>query len=222
MKTARVLVWDLPVRAFHWLLALSFAGAYLLSDTERLRDIHVMFGYTALGLVVFRVFWGFAGSRYARFRSFLHSPRETLDYLRSLPTGAARRYLGHNPAGSLAIWAIISLALMVGVSGWATYNDLGGEDVGELHEFLSNAWLAVVAIHIAGVLASSLMHRENLPASMVTGCKAASPGAGITGSARAAGVLVVVAVLAFWAFSLAGDGKPPPETAAASLIATGP
>ena len=54
----RIMVWDLPVRAFHWLLAGSFAGAWLLSESERWRDVHVMLGYTVLGLVTLRIVWG--------------------------------------------------------------------------------------------------------------------------------------------------------------------
>jgi cytochrome b len=110
--TIRVLIWDLPVRVFHWALAVSFAGAYWLSETERLRDIHVMFGYTVLGLLAFRLVWGFVGTRYARFRSFLFSPRETVDYVRSLFRRSDRRFLGHNPAGSFAIWAILGVAAL--------------------------------------------------------------------------------------------------------------
>ena len=70
----RILVWDIPTRVFHWLLALSFAGAYLTAESERYRDIHVVLGYTLLGLIGFRLLWGFFGTRYAQFRSFLFSP----------------------------------------------------------------------------------------------------------------------------------------------------
>jgi cytochrome b len=101
--TFRVLIWDLPVRVFHWALVASFAGAYWLSESERLRNVHVMFGYTVLGLVVFRLTWGFVGTRYAQFRSFLYSPREAMAYVRSLFSRSDPQFLGHNPAGSFAI-----------------------------------------------------------------------------------------------------------------------
>jgi cytochrome b len=71
-------VWDLPVRVFHWLLAASFAGAHVVSESERLRGVHVILGYTTLGLIAFRVMWGFVGPAFARFRSFLFSPIEEL------------------------------------------------------------------------------------------------------------------------------------------------
>jgi cytochrome b len=174
----QIRVWDLPVRAFHWALVASFAGAYWWSDSERLRNVHVNLGYIVLGLVAFRVFWGFVGTPYARFRTFLFTPREALAYVRSLFRGSDRRFLGHNPAGSFAIWAILGLAALTGVTGYATYNEIGGDPLEELHEFLANAWLWVVGIHVSGVLLSSLLHRENLVAAMITGYKRTEPAPG--------------------------------------------
>jgi cytochrome b len=171
MTTSKLLIWDLPVRAFHWLLAASFAGAWFLSESERLRDVHVLLGYAVLTLVGFRLVWGFIGSRHARFASFLYSPREAIAYLRDLPHGGGPRYLGHNPAGSFAVWVILGLAALTGLAGYATYNEIGGEWVAEVHETLANLWLAAVIAHVAGVVISSLAHRENLAAAMVTGYK---------------------------------------------------
>lgn len=79
----KILVWDLPTRAFHWLFALSFIAAYLSSEDDWL-TFHVTFGYTVLGLVAFRLLWGFAGTRYARFSSFGYAPARALAYLRAL------------------------------------------------------------------------------------------------------------------------------------------
>lgn len=211
----RVLVWDLPVRAFHWLLASSFAVAWLLSDSERTRDIHVMLGYTVLGLIAFRVVWGFAGTRYARFRSFLYRPREALAYVGGLLRGNARHYAGHNPAGSFAIWAILGLAVLTAGAGWATFYEIGGDAFEELHELFANAWLIVVFMHVAGVIVSSLLHRENLARAMLNGYKQAEPGEGIRRGATVIGALVVAAVVGFWTWSLAA----PPASAAADGVA---
>ena len=60
-----ILVWDLPVRVFHWLLALSFAGAWITAESERWRLLHVTLGYTLGGLLAFRVLWGLVGTRHA-------------------------------------------------------------------------------------------------------------------------------------------------------------
>ena len=172
MSKARIFVWDLPTRLFHWLLALSFAGAFLTSESERYRDIHVMLGYTMLALVAFRLVWGLIGTRYARFASFSYGPRAVLTYVKSLFAGAPQHYLGHNPAGGWSIYALLALSALAGVTGYATYNDLGGHAMEEVHEALADGLLAFVVVHLAGVLASSLLHGENLVRSMITGYKA--------------------------------------------------
>ncbi|MFO1456734.1 MAG: cytochrome b/b6 domain-containing protein [Steroidobacteraceae bacterium] len=208
--TRRVRVWDLPVRVFHWALVAAFGAAYLLSESERQRDLHVMFGYTVLGLVAFRLLWGFVGTHYARFSSFLFGPRATLQYLVGLVSGRAERHLGHNPAGSWAIWAILGLAAATGVTGYMTFNELGGEAVEEIHEALANAWLVVVFVHVAGVIASSVMHRENLVRAMVTGYKQATAGASVPAvpARHAVGLLAALAVVGFWIYCSLTGGVP--------------
>src|SRR4051812_17502581 len=76
----QVLVWDLPVRAFHWLIALCFAGAWLTAESEQWQLLHVTLGYTMAILVVFRLVWGMVGSRYARFSSFVRGPAAVARY----------------------------------------------------------------------------------------------------------------------------------------------
>ena len=194
----KILVWDFPTRAFHWLLALSFAGAFLTAESERYRDVHVTLGYTMLGLVAFRLVWGLVGTRYARFWSFAFGPRSVLTYLKSLLTRSPQHYVGHNPAGSWAIYALLTLIVLAGASGWATYEDLGGHWMEEVHEAFANLLLAVVALHIAGVAVSSLVHGENLVRSMVTGYKSGEPAAGVRYRHRAIGAALVAAVAVFW------------------------
>ena len=171
----RTLVWDVPTRMFHWLLAISFAGAFLTAESERYRDIHVMLGYTLLGLIAFRLLWGFVGSRYARFRSFLFKPGEIVAYVTSLLKAKPAHYLGHNPAGSVAVYLLLALGIAVGISGVVVFQDIGGDAWEELHEMASYAMLSVVGLHLAGVLASSVLHRENLVRAMITGFKSAQP-----------------------------------------------
>lgn len=202
----KIKVWDLPVRVFHWLLAASFAGAYVLAESERLRNVHVMLGYTVLGLIAFRVLWGLVGSRYARFGSFLYGPGAALRYLREALQGRPQRYAGHNPAGSWAVYAMLLLGTATGISGYLRFNDLGGAGMEELHEVIGNVWLVVVGAHVVGVLFSSFVHRENLVRAMITGYKQGAASASIPGSAPAIGVVMAVAVLGFWGWALlAGD-----------------
>jgi cytochrome b len=206
------IVWDLPVRVFHWLLAASFVVAYAISDSERWRNLHVALGYTALGLVAFRLLWGLVGTHYARFSSFRYRPSEAVTYLKEIATGRPRNYVGHNPAGSWAVYAILALGLTTGVSGYLSFNEIGGDVFEEAHEFLANAWLVVVLLHVAGVIVSSLAHRENLARAMVTGYKLGASERAATGlGVSALGLAVATAVLAFWTWSALGGVGPVPS-----------
>lgn len=200
----KVKVWDMPVRVFHWMLALSFAGAYALSESERLRNVHVMLGYTVLGLLAFRLAWGFVGTRYARFRSFAYSPLAAIRHLRDEMKGRAARYVGHNPAGSWAIFGLLVLGAATGVTGYLTFNEIGGEAFEEAHELLANAWLLLVVVHVIAVVLSSVVHRENLVRSMITGNKPGTLDEAAPRTARVLGVTLAAAVLGFWTWSLSG------------------
>jgi cytochrome b len=204
---SRRLIWDLPTRVFHWALAASFVGAYLLAETDGARTLHVTFGYTVAGLVAFRLLWGFVGSPHSRFRDFAYSPAAALRYLRDLAGGRARDYDGHNPAGSWAIYALLALAGATAVAGWLTYNKVGGEMFEEVHEVLANAWLVLVVVHVAGVIVGSLAHRRNLVATMITGRR--SGDGVVTPTARPGWVLgsaLLATVVGFWTWSATTGG----------------
>lgn len=195
---ATVLVWDLPLRVFHWLLALSFVGAFLTAESERWRDVHAVLGYTTLALVAFRLLWGVSGTRYARFGALPIAPRRALSYLKSMVAGRPEHHVGHNPAGSLAIYALLLLAGAAALSGFAALADNGDGWLGEMHEGFANALLAVVIIHVAGVVAGSLAHRENLPLAMLTGRKRGMPGTGIGQPRRLVAAALAALVLGIW------------------------
>ncbi|HJV52385.1 MAG TPA: cytochrome b/b6 domain-containing protein [Noviherbaspirillum sp.] len=196
--TRQVLVWDVPVRVFHWLMVLSFAGAYLTAESERWRLLHVTLGYTMAGLVGFRILWGLMGTRYARFSSFVRGPKAVAHYLGSLVHGKPEHHTGHNPAGALAILALLGLTLAVAASGWATYNELSGDWLEEAHEAIANIMLAIVGLHVAAVVLSSWLHGENLVRAMFTGRKPGRPEEGIRSAWRTVAALMLVAVLGFW------------------------
>jgi cytochrome b len=202
---AKTRVWDLPTRAFHWTFAACFAGAWLTAESERWRDVHVMLGYTFAGLLAFRLIWGFVGTRLARFDSFLFAPARVVGYVKSLLRAAPEHHLGHNPAGALAIFALLALGLLVAASGFARYWEIGGEWFEEAHEAAASAMLALVGVHLAGVLVSSVMHRENLARAMVTGWKTGRPEDGIASFRTPVGVLLLAAVLGFWAYAASGN-----------------
>ena len=156
---------------FHWLQALSFGAAYLTAFSERLRNYHVALGYILLGLIAFRLLWGFIGTRYARFSSFLFNRGEIVAYLISLVKGNPVHYLGHNPVGSVSIWLLLALGMFIGVTGVLALQDDASDIVVDMHGVATNVMLAIIFLHLLGVLMSSILHRENLVRAMITGFK---------------------------------------------------
>jgi cytochrome b len=219
--TGSRLVWDLPTRVFHWALAGSFLGAYLLAEEDGSRNLHVMFGYTVAALLVFRLLWGFVGSTHARFRDFAYGPGAAIAYLGDLVRGRARDCEGHNPAGSWAIYGLLALAAATALTGWLNYNQVGGEAFEEIHEVLANAWLVMVVVHVAGVVVSSVAHRRNLVVAMITGRRGGgrvtgavaaageskpARGSSPTGPRWALGSALAAAVLGFWGWAVTTGG----------------
>jgi cytochrome b len=213
--TDRVRVWDLPVRVFHWALAASFAGAYLLSESDRWRHAHVMLGYTVLGLIAFRLLWGMVGTHHARFGSFAFSPLAALRHLREAVRGRGRRYLGHNPAGSWAVWGLLLLGAATGITGYLTLNRVAGESFEDAHEILANAWLTLVGLHVLGVFFTSVLQRESLVRAMWTGDKPGVLGEPEARPHRLIGISLAAAVFGFWAWSLS---TPPPMAFAGAEV----
>lgn len=193
-----VLVWDLPTRAFHWLLVLAFAAAYLSGEAERFPLLHVTMGWTVAGLVAFRVLWGWVGTRHARFAQFVRGPGAVGRYLASLATPRPLHYAGHNPAGGWAVLVLLALCAATALSGWASVQPGSAEFLEDVHEALAGSLLAAVGVHVAAVALSSWVHRESLVRAMFTGMKRGAAGDAITGAVTWLGALVVAAVLAFW------------------------
>jgi cytochrome b len=182
-----VKVWDPLVRVFHWSLVLAFATAFVVEDD--LLRVHVWAGYLTLVLIAVRLVWGLAGPRHARFSDFVRGPSHVLGYLRDALQRRAKRYLGHNPAAGAMVIALLTMVSATGLSGMALFGaqelsgplapmlrGLGpdwGHGLEEVHEVLANLTLALVVVHVLGVLFSSLSHRENLIRSMLDGRKRA-------------------------------------------------
>ncbi len=178
-------IWDPLVRLFHWSLVLSFTIAYFTEGD--LLYLHVWAGYVVLGLILFRIFWGFVGPRYARFKNFVY-PRDTIKaYIKDILAFRAKRYLGHNPAGGAMIIALIICLLITTISGLAIYGiekhagplapmlghlDKFWEEAIEIfHQFFANFTLVLVLAHVSGVVFESRLHHENLVKSMFNGYK---------------------------------------------------
>jgi cytochrome b len=203
MTTKQILVWDLPTRLNHWLMAGSFVVAYATGESEAWRLVHVAAGLTLAALVAFRLVWGVAGSRHARFAGFVRGPAAVLGYLAGLVRGQPGHWAGHNPAGGWMILGLLALGGLTAVSGLGVYLEWGGGDAFEdLHEAVASLMLAAVGIHLLGVVSASLLHRENLVRAMVTGLRRGEAGEAIPGAYAWALVLPIMAVAAAIWFAL--------------------
>ena len=128
----------------------------------------------------------------------MRGPAAVKRYLLAILRGQPEHHVGHNPAGALAIVAMLGLTLAIGASGWSVYNEIGGDWLEEVHEFAANLMLAIIGVHIVGVMLASWMHHENLTRAMIDGRKAARPEEGVRSAWRSVAALMVVAVLGFW------------------------
>jgi cytochrome b len=166
-------VWDPLLRLLHWLLAACVVAAWL--TRAGWGKWHEWIGYATLVLVALRLVWGWIGPRHARFTQFVRSPSATLAYARQVVAGRELRHIGHNPLGGWMIVALLAVTALAAASGWLYVTDAywGDERVEDLHEALAIALLALAALHVLGVVAASLRHRENLVASMIHGRKRA-------------------------------------------------
>jgi cytochrome b len=194
-----VKVWDVLVRLFHWSLVIVFFIAYFTGDEENIW--HIYAGYTVLGLVSFRLVWGFIGTKHARFTDFIYSPKAVIQYLKELITKHPKHYLGHNPAGGWMVMLLLISLFVVTVSGLKVYaieegkgpladsnkitiisqsyanddeeehEDEEEEFWEEIHEASTNFTLLLIFLHIVGVIVASKLHNENLIKAMITGKK---------------------------------------------------
>ena len=169
----RIKIWDLPLRLFHWLLVIAVALAFLSSEEDSaLNDWHILSGWVAGTLIVFRLIWGFVGGEHSRFSDFVR-PSRIAEHISGLLGGRREVSLGHNPLGAIAVIVLLGLT---GVTVWA--GAFGGEGAEELHETVAWTLLAMVALHVVAVVVMSLLERENLVRAMITGTKPAVRHAG--------------------------------------------
>ena len=169
----QVRVWDPLVRIFHWGLVAAFAIAYITGDEWE--DVHYVAGYTIMGLVAFRIIWGLVGPRHARFWSFIYHPSTVISFLKDSVAMKAKRYIGHNPAGGAMVITLLLLLVFQTATGYAMLLEQFDkyEWIEDVHGVSANILLALVILHVLGVVLASFEHKENLARSMVTGRKRA-------------------------------------------------
>jgi len=137
----KIKVWDPLVRLFHWSLVLFFTVAYFTGEEEGI--LHIYSGYIVLGLITFRLLWGFIGSKYARFSNFIHTPQYIFSYFKSLIKGQPKHYLGHNPLGGAMVITLLISLFMVSYTGlklYAVEEGLGPLAQGNTISVISNAY----------------------------------------------------------------------------------
>ncbi|MFC3095971.1 cytochrome B [Alteromonas sediminis] len=186
-------IWDIPVRICHWAIVLlviaQWVTAELLDDAIQW---HAWFGYGLLGVVVFRLLWGFIGSRYARFGQFLASPKTVLHYLVATFKGEAPTYTGHNPLGGWMALFLLLVLLVQSITGLfmtdeiffsAPYFSAVSSDVQSLMNTLHHQAFTVIQIavllHVIAALIYVFVKKQPIIKAMVTG-KKPTPESGIS------------------------------------------
>ena len=175
-----IYLWDLPIRIFHWSLALLILGSFITAKIGGdLMDIHAKCGIAIIGLIVFRIAWGFIGSTYARFKSFFYSPQQLLSYLKGQWDG-----IGHNPLGALSIFLMLGLITLQSVTGLFSNDDITfngpffsyiekdtSDGITSFHHTLSNILLGFITLHIVVIFFYTWHKKDNLISPMITGYK---------------------------------------------------
>ncbi len=170
-----IVVWDLPTRVFHWVLAGSVILALIITEDEGLLyAIHAVLGVIALMLVLFRLAWGFVGGTHARFADFVAGWAALLRYVGQLVRLAPPRHIGHNPLGGWAVLILLALTLLTagtGVLAGGFASAATADAAADIHEAFASLLQFMVFIHIAGVLIDWALTRDNLVAAMWHGRK---------------------------------------------------
>lgn len=217
-------IWDLPTRLFHWLLATSVVGSIVSANIGgNAMEWHFRFGYVACALVAFRLVWGLVGGRWSRFASFVYAPSTVVRYLRGRARPDEHLDVGHNPLGSLSVFALLGFLALQVATGLVADDEIAS--IGPLNRFVSGEWasqatgwhkdigstvlIALTVLHVAAIVYYRVRKRQDLVGPMVHGDKslpATVPASKDTALTRAAGLLLLAACAAgtVWMVSLGG------------------
>jgi cytochrome b len=235
--TEKRMVWDLPLRLFHWLLVLSIAASWYTAENsdefievgERIfsyTQLHFYLGYWALGLISFRIVWGLVGPRHARFAGFITGPGKFFTYLRSFFKRDSPPSVGHNPMGA---WVVVIMLLMIGaqaVTGLflidnteiypAAFHPLveasTASKLGSFHHINFDVLVWVICLHVLAILFYRVFKRQRLVGPMVTGRKPADivPAHEAISSSQLWKALIVALLCAGGVYLLLQQAPPPP------------
>lgn len=219
----KIKVWDAPTRIFHWLLVAAVLALFVTGKVGgNAIEWHGRIGHFVLGLIVFRLVWGFVGSTYARFAQFWPTPARIRAYLRGKWRGQ-----GHNPLGALSVFALLGLVGLQAGIGLFTNDDIAfrgplyplvGAELSSrltgLHHLLADVLMGFVLLHIGAILFYAHVKKDNLIKPMFTGWKEAEAGEPAQGDSLAGLILALgVAVLALWLAAGSWLPAPPPPAA---------
>ncbi len=186
VQSKRIMVWDPALRMFHWLLVVCFVAAYGLTSEDKGLNLHLLVGYSIVGLLLFRVIWGFIGTKYARFQQFLFPLFELKQHLKRLRQGKGRPTTGHNPIGSIMVFSLLLMLFTIVLSGLMLDGIQREGPLAELMTTIPHTWeyvlqtvhgtladitVLMVIFHICGAVVESWLLGENLIVAMFTGRK---------------------------------------------------
>jgi cytochrome b len=227
VQNTRIRVWDLPTRLFHWALTICVFGAIITVNIGGLwMEWHIRFGMAALCLIVFRIIWGFVGSRYARFTQFIKGPKGVLAYLKNSNLNPPTA--GHNAIGAWSVMLLLGVIGAQAFTGLFSTDDImtqgplnvyvsnaTAETITSIHHLLSNAVIALIVVHIGAIIIYALRGKRLLPP-MITGDVISTQLAPNTPSARddftlrlLALVLIVILAAGFTWLWVLGNAIPP-------------
>jgi cytochrome b len=224
------LVWDWPLRLWHWLFAIAVLGAWVTGQWGGFdwRQWHFWFGQAAIGLLIFRLVWGIVGPRHARFGSFVTGPKRLLGYLKTLPRRDTTQTPGHNPLGAIAVLVILTILTVQASSGLFISDDIlyegpwymaVDEDTADLASTIHHrlAWPVgvVIGLHLLAILFYRLYKHQRLTRAMITGRKTADqvPETAAIKSSRSLLALVLIVIVATftWWLLVQAPPEPPPD-----------
>jgi len=226
MTEDKRLVWDLPLRVFHWLFAVSiFASWATAQPGSDWMKVHMRLGYWMIGLLVFRIIWGFIGPRHARFTSFLKGPTTVWGYAKGLVAraGSVAESVGHNPLGALMVVAMLLLAAFQVTTGLFASDDIAwtgpyypkvsdatAQRLTAWHHANFNLILAAIGLHVIAIVYYTFIKRQPLVPAMLSGYKpaAAVPSHAAIGSSELMKAALVIAIAAAAVYALLSAAPP--------------
>lgn len=193
-----ILVYDLPVRIFHWLFSgfflLSFVIAKVVDDESVIFSFHMLSGLLLGELVLWRILWGFVGSKHARFSGFSFTPRDLKDYFLGILLNSKKRWPGHNPASSWSAITMFCLALGLAFTGYlmSTGDKEAFEDS---HELMANSFIVIAVLHVAGVILHTIRYHDTIALSMIDGKKELAESKDSISSSKSFAAILLIALV---------------------------